>query len=101
MKIAGLDNLCAPAYFYLVISAISILVIGFQNFNNTDVYCLGSYTCNVTSIGLIFLIKIVYVLFWTWILNLICRAGATSIAWFLVLIPFIIFFMLLALLFIQ
>ena len=96
MAITGLRNLCTPSYVYLVISMISIFILFFQNIGNFDKYCIGNYSCNVTNTTLIFVIKILYVLFWTWILNLICRAGAPGIAWFLVLLPFIVLFILLA-----
>jgi len=43
---------------------------------------------------LIFIVKIVYILFWTWVLNLICRAGVPILAWALVLIPFVLMFIL-------
>ena len=43
-------------------------------------------------------VKLLYILFWTWILNLMCKAGATEIAWFLVLLPLIIFFLLISVL---
>jgi hypothetical protein len=36
-----------------------------------------------------------YILFWTWLLNVICRGGATPFAWFLVLFPFIMMFIML------
>jgi hypothetical protein len=97
MAVAGLRNLCTPSYVYLVISVIALFVMLFQNIGNANLYCLGSYSCAVTSTTLIFLIKIIYVLFWTWILNLMCRAGAPGIAWFLVLLPFILMFILLSL----
>ena len=97
MAIAGLRNLCTPAYVYLVISTIALLVMSYQNMGNANIYCLGDYSCSVTNTTLIFIIKIVYVLFWTWILNLMCRAGASSIAWFLVLLPFLLMFVLLTL----
>jgi len=96
MAIAGLRNLCTPSYVYLVISMIALFIMLFQNIGNVNLYCLGSYSCSVGSTTLIFVIKILYILFWTWILNLICRAGATNIAWFLVLFPFILMFVLLA-----
>lgn len=96
MAITGLTNLCAPAAFYLYLSIIALLVMVFQNIGNNDIYCLGSYTCNVSSVSLIFIIKIVYVLFWTWVLNLICRAGSPAISWFLVLLPFILSFVIIA-----
>lgn len=92
MAIAGLKNLCTPSYVYLVLSTIALVMMAFQNYGNMNVYCLGSYSCVVSSTLLIFLIKIVYVLFWTWILNLMCRAGATTFSWLLVLFPFILFF---------
>lgn len=101
MAVAGLKNLCSPAYVYLVISIIAIVIMGFQNYGNLNTYCLGSYSCDVSSTGLIFLIKVMYVLLWTWILNLICRAGAPGVAWFLVLLPFILSFILLGLLMIP
>lgn len=101
MAVAGLKNLCGPAHFYLVISVVSIIIMGIQNYGNVNTYCLGSYACDVSSTGLIFMIKAVYVLLWTWILNLICRAGAPGIAWFLVLLPLVLFFILLGLLMIP
>jgi hypothetical protein len=95
MAIAGLRNLCTPAYLYLVISLIALVIMGIQNYGNVNTYCLGAYSCVVSSTFLIFLIKMIYILFWTWILNLMCRAGATNLSWFLVLFPFILFFILL------
>jgi hypothetical protein len=97
MAIVGLRNLCAPAYLYLIISVIALIIMALQNVGNVNLYCLGSYSCSVTNTMLIFLIKAVYIVFWTWILNLICRAGATNLAWFLVLLPFILMFVFLAL----
>jgi len=88
----GLMNLCTPAHVYLVISMIAIIIIFFQNIANFDKYCIGTFTCNVSNVNVLFVIKILYVLFWTWILNLICSAGAPKLAWFLVLLPYIILF---------
>ena len=95
MAIVGLRNLCTPAYVYLVISLITVFVIYLQNMYNVDVYCLGQYQCDTVSTTLIFIIKMLYVLFWTWILNLMCRAGASNVAWFLVILPYILMFALL------
>jgi hypothetical protein len=98
MEMIGIRNLCTPAYVYLVVSIIAMIIMLFQNIGNVNIYCLGSYSCSVGNTTLIFIIKMIYVLFWTWILNLICRSGATGVAWFLVLLPFILMFVLLALL---
>ena len=95
MVMKGLRNLCTPSYVYLVISAIALVVMMYQNMGNVDKYCLGSYSCNVSSTALIFVIKAIYILFWTWVLNLICKAGAPGIAWFVLLLPFILLFVIL------
>jgi hypothetical protein len=101
MAVAGLKNLCTPSYVYLVISMIALGFMGFQNFGNANMYCLGTYSCGVYSTIMVFLIKFVYILFWTWILNLMCRAGAGSLAWFFVLFPFILMFILIGMLFVS
>lgn len=95
MQLTGLKNLCTPALLYLVISFSAIFVMALQNYTNEKVYCLGYYSCNVPSVYLVFLVKIIYVVFWTWILNLICRSGSPIISWLLVLFPLILFFVLL------
>ena len=96
MASSGLRKLCTPSYVYLVISSIALVVMMYQNMGNVDKYCLGSYTCNVSSTALIFVIKALYILFWTWVLNLMCNANATGVAWFLLLLPIIIMFILLS-----
>jgi hypothetical protein len=96
MAVAGLRNLCTPSYVYLVVSIIFLLVALFQNYTYSDTYCLGSYSCSVPSTMMIFIIKLLYVLFWTWVLNLICRAGAPTFAWILVLFPIILMFLLIS-----
>lgn len=99
MSIVSLKRLCTPALVYIIISSIAILIMFFQNFGNRNIYCLGSYNCDVSNVSIIFIIKILYVLFWTWILSLICESGYKNVAWLLVLFPFILFFILIALLF--
>ncbi len=94
MAIAGLRDLCNPAYVYLVLSLITVMIMYLQNFGSTNIYCLGMYKCEVGSVGLIFFIKLLYILFWTWILNILCRGGAEWFSWLLVLVPYIIFFIL-------
>ena len=101
MSLNILKKLCTPAYGYLVISIIFIIVSSLQNYGNVNTYCLGDYECDVSSTFFIFILKVVYVAFWTWILNLMCGAGYSSIAWIVVLLPFILMFVILAGLFIQ
>jgi len=89
-----LKDLCSPALFYFVVSIIMLTICAFQNMGNRNVYSMGPMSARVSSTLFVFIVKFVYILFWTWILNLICGSGHSGIAWFLVLIPF---FLLLAL----
>jgi hypothetical protein len=90
-------KLCTPAYLYLVISVVAIIAMMLQNVGNTDKYCLGVYECNVQSTALVFVVQLAYVAFWTFVLNALCQAGYRQVSWFLVLLPFILFFVLLGL----
>lgn len=85
-----LKDLCSPALFYFVVSIVSLIITGYQNMGNRNVYAMGPMSARVSSTLFVFIVKFVYILFWTWILNLICGSGHPGIAWFLVLIPFIL-----------
>jgi len=71
---------------------IAMFIMLLQNFGNTNLYCLGDYSCNVTNKYIIFIIKFLYILFWTWVLDLLCINGFEMASWFLVLLPFIVMF---------
>jgi hypothetical protein len=90
-----LSQLCTPAYIYFIISVIGLTIAAIQNIGNSKKFCLGTFSCRVPSVIAIFIVKIIYILFWTWILNLMCKDGHTNIAWFLLLLPFILLFVLL------
>ena len=96
-----LKELCTPAYVYFILSVIGIIASVIQNMGNKNVYKMGMFSARVPSTMLVFLVKIIYVLFWTWILNLICKDGHKEIAWFLVLIPFILLFVIMGLVMIN
>ena len=91
------SRLCQPAKFYLVLSVFAFLISLFQNLGNGTVYCLGSLGCSPENSIYIYIFQIVYIAFWTWVLNIICKGGAPIFSWILVLIPFILFFILIAL----
>ena len=90
-------KLCSPAFFYMLISIFALRVMMIQNMGNTNTFCLGSYECDVPNTFMVYLFKILYVLFWTWVLNLMCKGGYKNVAWFFVLLPFILFFVVLGL----
>ena len=93
-----IKDLCTPAYVYFILSSISVVIYVYYMSNNgmNNDHTMG---------GLVF--NVVYYLFWTWVLNLICNStflknklGKNSgqvISWLLVLFPivFMIFFMVL------
>ena len=87
-----LSQLCSPSYVYLIVSVLAIAISAIQNFGNNKKYNLGMFSCRVPSCLAIFMFKILYILFWTWVLNLMCKDGHSGIAWFLVLLPFIMLF---------
>jgi hypothetical protein len=74
IKVGGY-KLCTPVYMYLVLCVVSFLMM------------LGM---NVTGLNIIyFILKVVI---WSFILSLLCQYGLSNVAWFLVLLPFILIF---------
>ena len=94
-------NLCTPASIYLAINVVIFVVIAVQNFGNTKQYCVGQYKCNVPNTFVMFLFKAIYILFWTFLLNAVCKAGYKEVSWFLVLLPIILMFVILGMVLIN
>lgn len=89
---------CSPAQFYMVVSLISIVGILLQNLVESYKFCLGNYTCSLDYSNIfVFLVKIAYVVVWTIILESLCKTGNKKLAWGLVLFPYVLMFVLLAL----
>lgn len=85
-----LKKVCTPAKVYFVFSLIGFVGTALQNLYNRDKYCLGTMQCSVPSCFGVFVVKAVSILFWTYVLNLICRDGHPTLSWVLVLLPFLI-----------
>jgi hypothetical protein len=96
-----LKELCTPAMIYFVISVIALVMVLLQNLGNQNSYNVGSFSCRVPNTALVFIIKLIYILFWTWVLNLICKDGHTTISWLLVLLPWIMLFVMMGILMIN
>lgn len=75
-----MSSICAPAIVYLVIAIIAII---------------GMITIKFQPVSI--LIKILFIALWTWFLNFLCSSGYTWISWFLVILPFIMFLVMIAL----
>lgn len=97
----SLKELCTPALLYFVISFISLFLVLLQNLGNRHSYHIGSFSCRVPDTLLVFIVKIIYILFWTWVLNLICKDGHVGISWLLVLFPWIFLFVLIGMIMIN
>ena len=69
-----LNKLCLPSKLYLAIAIITLL---FSLFNQS--------IFNIIKFGII-------IAFWTWNLNIICKAGYNNIAWVLLVFTFIMAF---------
>jgi len=76
-----LKSLCAPSKVYLAISVIGILALLFD----TSMVEQQHFAQQIS------LFNIVFILFWTYILDMICKSGYTGISWFFVLLPYIMF----------
>ena len=68
-----MSKLCSPALLYLLMASVSII---FAIINRMKLLSI--------------LAKIVFVAIWTWFLNFLCLKGYTDVAWFLVILPFVI-----------
>ena len=94
---AGLYGLCSPAFYYLLVSLTIVIVVALQSYAQGFNYCVGTQVCSNSYIPWFFIIKILYILVWTWILNLICKNGYEPLSWVLVLIPIVLMFIFMAL----
>ena len=97
------NKLCTPAYFYFLISMILFVMLLAQNVFNGKIneLCAGSFTCSVSNVIIIFVLKALYISFWTFVLNALCDYGYKKLSWFLVLFPFLLFAVGLGMLFLQ
>jgi hypothetical protein len=80
---------------------IGLFIVLMQNLGYSDSYHVGSFSCRVPSTMAVFIDKLIYVLFWTYILNLICKDGHVGVSWLLVLLPWLLLFVMIGLLMIN
>ena len=92
-----LKELCRPALVYFIISVVALIMVLFQNLGNNNSYNIGYYSCAVPNTAVVFIINLVYILFWTYVLHLICKDGHSGLSWMLVLLPFILSFVIIGL----
>jgi len=69
----GLSSFCLPSKIYFILAILSIV---FSLIISTETIIAA-------------IIHFVFAIFWTWILNLICKSGFGIISWILVLFPIV------------
>ena len=67
------NSLCNPAKLYAVLIAITLLL---ALFNGIPIIAI--------------IIKLIFAIIWTYVLNYICGSGFTWFSWILVLMPFVL-----------
>ena len=94
------DKLCSPSYFYLVVSLVFFILVLSQNIYNGELteLCVGSFSCQVSNVAIVFLVQLLYISFWTFVLNALCNYGFKGLSWFIALFPFLLSAVLLGLL---
>lgn len=85
-------NLCTPSKIYLVVGIILLSISLYYDItkNDTDKICLGSVKCKIKNKPSYYLLNVFFIILWSWILNLLCRYGWTTLSWFLLLFPYIL-----------
>lgn len=97
MSLQDLNKLCTPAQLYLFITLFSLVIMIYQNAGTYEnVLCVGNYEChNSPNKAVLAVVKLIYIGFWTFVLQMICKGGYKNVSWFLVLLPVILFMLIL------
>ena len=83
-------NYCTPAKMYLILAVISIAYTLVENVNSENVFKLGTMKLYVKNSYLLILFEIFYLMIWGWFIDWLCRKRAKNIAWFIVLLPYVL-----------
>ena len=100
------QDLCTPAKAYVTLALIYIVTayfgidryLNFMKLNQSKLHpSLNSLNFSVSqSTTSVTLVNILFTLFWTWLLNQLCSAGYIRVSWFLVMFPYLLMFIALA-----
>ena len=93
------QKLCKPAQVYFIISVISFLAMLMQNCSDGSSYNIGTFSaespCHPATF---FIMKAIYILAWTYGLNLLCKNGLKTVSWAIVLLPVLGMFLIIGML---
>ena len=90
------ERLCSPAKLYLGISVVMVIFMLFQNLRSrSHKICLGDYNSCYDRTGanifIFIFVKMMYVAFWTYVLNWACRSGNSTVSWIMAFFPIVLF----------
>jgi len=89
-------SLCSPAQLYLVMSALSFIIILMQNCNDSQTYKIGTMEVKPECHNVVFFVfKALYILGFTYLLNWFCSKKLKTLSWIIVLLPFLGMFLVL------
>ena len=85
-------NLCLPSKLYMIIGIIFLIVSYYHDMktNDSEKICLGSLKCAIKNTPAYYGLNVIFILFWAWFLNLLCRYGWGKTAWFIFLFPYVL-----------
>lgn len=96
------QDLCTPAKVYITLAVVYMIgayfsMNEFSNFMQVNQSKLHPYLNSLNfsvskSTNSVTLANILFTLLWTWGLNRLCSAGHTRVSWFLVLFPYLLLF---------
>lgn len=93
MNFLNRKSMCEPAMLYLLVGVIGIVGILVQNLAIGDerTFCVANYECDMINKTTGLILQVIYVLFWTWLLNILCKRGYVNVSWVIVLFPFLLY----------
>ena len=83
--VKDIKKMCTPAVVYLLLSVFSLVVLVISNLGNRRTLCVGEYDCPVENVFFIFISKIIYIAFWTIVLDSLCKKRGKGTPQFLCL----------------
>ena len=93
----NIRKLCSPALIHLVISFAGLITLILLSRDANNMICVNNTKCDVGNKVVFFTVEGILILFWTFILDLLCKSGYKLLSWLLILLPFILFFILITL----
>jgi len=93
------ESLCSPAQLYLGMSVFAVLTQCYQNIGKPNEFTCGLMKSQ-SPINNAFYIafEILYVLGWTYMLNVLCKKSYSKLSWLLILVPLVGMFVIIGLL---